>query len=145
MQLFRRYPAMLLVAVLFSAALTACGENKISQCNKLSNVVNRAAKETQSIGQSNNADKFAELNKAADSLDSYAKELEGLSLKDETLKGFKDRFVKMYADTSRASRALVAAAKKRDINAGNGALRDLQKATSQEDPLVKEVNDYCRK
>ncbi|MDX2100869.1 MAG: hypothetical protein SFW36_24075 [Leptolyngbyaceae cyanobacterium bins.59] len=143
MPLSRRLTAALLATVIGGLA-TACGESKVSQCNKLSAVVNKVAKEAQALSKANKPDdQFAQLSKAADSLDGYAAELQQVQLKDETLKGYQTRFVAIYTDTSKASRSLVDAFKKRDQKAGNAALNSLQEVASREDPLLKEVNTYC--
>ena len=133
----------LISSLAISMLVVSCGESKVSQCNKLSEVVNKAATEAQEMGKGG-GDQLGELEKAATSLDGYASELEGIKITDETLKGFKDRFITMYRDTGTASRSLVAAAKEKNRGAGEKALKDLQAATGQETTLVTEVNAYCK-
>ncbi len=144
MKSLHRRAALLSTFTAVSFLVVGCGESKVTQCNKISAVVNRAATETQSIGKSNNPDKIAELSKAANTVDQYAKELEGVQVKDDKLKGLQARFVKMYKDTSKSSRDLVAAAKVKNVPAVKTSLQSLQTATSQETTLVGEFNQYCR-
>jgi len=144
MKSLHRRAALLSTFTAIGFLVVGCGESKVTQCNKISAVVNRAANETQSIGKSNNPDKIAELSKAADTVDQYAKELEGVQVKDDNLRGLKTRFVKMYKDTSKSSRDLVAAAKVKNVPAVKTSLQSLQTATGQETTLVSEFNQYCR-
>jgi uncharacterized membrane-anchored protein YhcB (DUF1043 family) len=136
--------ALLSVIAATSVLTISCSESKVAQCNKVSAVVNKAASETQSIGKSNNPDKMAELSKAANTVDQYAKELEAVQVKDDKLKGLQANFIKMYRDTSKSSRDLVAAAKVKNVPAVKTSLQSLQTATSQESSLVNEFNQYCR-
>jgi protein-disulfide isomerase-like protein with CxxC motif len=69
--------------------------------------------------------------------------MEGLQLTDEQLKDYQTRFITMYTDTNKATRDLVTAAEAKDAQAAQQAFNALQTATSQEGPLVNEVNSYC--
>ncbi|UBF24719.1 hypothetical protein K9N68_24060 [Kovacikia minuta CCNUW1] len=141
--LHKRLTLLSAIATL-SVFAVSCSESKVAQCNKVSAVVNKAANETQAIGKSNNPDKMAELSKAADTVDQYAKELEAVQVTDEKLKGLQASFVKMYRDTSKSSRELVAAAKAKNVPTVKTSLQSLQTATSKETTLVNDFNQYCR-
>ncbi|MCS6812067.1 MAG: hypothetical protein NZ772_00600 [Cyanobacteria bacterium] len=140
---FSHWSGIALSSVAIGLLVASCGPSKVAQCNKLSEVVNKAATEAQQLGKSS-SNRLDDLNKAADSLDGYATELEAVKISDKKLQDFQARFVKMYRDTGKASRALVEAAKRRDRDAGQKALQELQQATGQESNLVRDINDYCR-
>lgn len=132
------------VAIAASVLAVACGESKVSQCNRISAVVNKAAGEAQAASKSQNPDKVGELEKAATTIDQYAKELEAVQVKDETLQGLQSRFIKMYQATSQAGRNLVQAARNKNNAAVTSSLKSLTQATQQESSLVNEFNQYCR-
>lgn len=140
---FSHWSGIALSSVAIGLLVASCGPSKVAQCNKLSEVVNKAATEAQQLGKSS-SNQLDDLSKAADSLDGFATELEAVKISDEKLKDFQAQFVKMYRDTGKASRALVEAAKKRDSNAGQKALQELQRATGQESDLVRDINNYCK-
>ncbi|MGA7936134.1 MAG: hypothetical protein WCA35_21450 [Kovacikia sp.] len=141
--LHRRITSLSSIAAI-SVLTVGCSESKVAQCNKVSAVVNKAASETQAIGKSGNPDKMAELSKAADTVDQYAKELEAVQVQDDKLKGLQTSFIKMYRDTGKSSRELVSAAKAKNVPTVKTSLQSLQAATSQESTLVNEFNQYCR-
>ncbi|MCL6434300.1 MAG: hypothetical protein K6T90_08785 [Leptolyngbyaceae cyanobacterium HOT.MB2.61] len=136
--------ALVAIATAISVLAASCGESKVTQCNKISNVVNKAAKDAQAASKSNNPDKVGELERAANSLDQYAGELEAVKVKDETLQGLQTRFIKMYRETGKAGKELVEAARKKDNRAITSSLKTLNEATQQESSLVNEFNQYCR-
>jgi len=118
-------------------------DSVIVQCNALSNVVNKAVDEAKKVAEPE-GDPIAKLAEAAEALEQYALELEALALSDPQLEGFKQRFIRMYRNTSQASRQLIAAVEKRDSVTAEAALGDLQTAIRGEDTLVSEVNVYCQ-
>lgn len=144
MNIIDKRVALISTAMAISVLAVGCGESKVAQCNKISGVVNKAANEAIAAGKSSNPDKMGELEKAATSMNQYAKELEAVQVKDEKLKTLQSRFIKMYQDTGKSGLDLVAAAKKKDIKGVNTSLQSLQAATGQESSLVNEFNQYCR-
>lgn len=135
---------VLSLATSIGLLMVGCGESKVSQCNKISTVVNKAANEAQNASKSNNPDKVGELEKAANNIDQYAKELEAVKVKDDTLQRMQTRFIKMYRDTSQAGHSLVEAARKKDNRGVTTSLKSLSEATQVEGTLVSEFNQYCR-
>jgi len=142
---FTRSMATLSMACLISVLMIGCSESKVSQCNKLTAVVNKAAKDALETGakSGDQAAKLNNLTQLAGRLDDYAKEMEAIELKDEKLKDSQGRFIKMYRDASKSSRDLVSAVNKKDGKAAQQALQSIQTSTSQEKPLVGKVNQYC--
>jgi len=145
MALSTRSTATLSVACLISLLMVGCSESKISQCNKLTAVVNKAAKDALDTGAKGGgqAAQLNNLTQLAGRLDGYSKELGAIELKDEKLKESQGRFIKMYQDASKYSRELVSAVNKKDGKAAEQALKSIQTATNQETPLVGDVNKYC--
>ncbi len=144
MKLIFKRIVVLTAASTISLLAVGCGESKVTQCNKISAIVNKAANEAQSMGKSNNPDKVGTLEQAGNSMEAYAKELEAVQVKDETLQGLQAQFVKMYRDTGKAAKSLVVAAKSKDAKGMGTSVKDLQTATSKETTLVNDFNKYCR-
>lgn len=97
----------------------------------------------QTVSKNPKPDSIESMNKIADIANSAKAEMEGLQLTDNELKGYQSRFITMYTDTNEATRNLVTAAEAKDAQAAQQAFDALQTATSQEGPLVTEVNAYC--
>lgn len=134
-----------LVAIATGLSLLAAGcDTKVSQCNNLIKVANAATQEMQSLSQSKGPNRIEQMNQMADSLDKYAKEVQGLDIQDEKLKGFQQRLGDLYSGTRDASRELVAAANKKDVEAAKRSLQKMMTASQSEGTLVKDINDYCQ-
>lgn len=133
---------LIAIAGCSSMLLMSC-ESKVAQCNKIIGVANKATMEVQKTSQNQSA-KIDQLGVMATSLDTYAKEMSAIEVKDEKLKGFQGRFVKMYQQMSTSSKTLIDAAKQKKAAAAQGALAELQKSVGLEQPLVNEVNQYCQ-
>lgn len=138
----KRIAGFSLIAAI-SVLAVACGESKVSQCNKLIEVANKAVGDVQDVTSSANPEDVNAMIKIADTADQAKSTMETLELNDEKLKGFQQRFVTMYQETSTATRSLVDAVGKQDNQAAETAYNNLQAATDQETPLVNEVNEYC--
>jgi hypothetical protein len=136
--------SLLLVVLAIPLWAIAHTESRAVQCNRISTVVNQAARDAIDTGKSSSLDKVGVLQKASESDSQYAKQLEAVQVKDESLKRFQSRFIKMYQDRSKAGRDVVEAAKRKDIAAVSSASQVLQNATVQETPLVEEFNQYCK-
>ena len=141
------------VAALMAIALVGC-ESKVAQCNKLIEVVNQG----QEISQNIQGTDAATMDKLATDLTGLSQEIQAVELSDETLTGFRDRFVKIYEDLSgAASKVGGALTSLNDIQPnpeGVEKAKQLQadveeaskigdQAAKDEDTLVKEVNTYC--
>ncbi len=123
--------------------MTSCSESKVSQCNKLIEIANQAVSGVKAVSENPKPDSIESMNKIADVANTAKSQMEKLQLSDDKLKAFQTRFITMYTDTNQATRDLVGAAEKKDAPAAQKAFDALQNATSQEGPLVNEVNSYC--
>lgn len=132
-----------IIALVFLVA--SCTDNKVSQCNKLIEVANRAVTEVQAVTQTANPnpDNVGAMSKIADAADKAKTDMGDLKVSDDKLKGFQTRFITMYTDTSKATRDLVTAANAKDAESAQKSFNALKTATDQEAPLVNEVNTYC--
>lgn len=140
-----RYVSFFGVSIL-AAGLASCSSSKIDQCNQLIDIANRAVTEVEAVTaasepDSRNAEAFASITETAQQA---ASQLESIDLNDEQLQTFRQRFIRLYRDTSEATEALVSAVEAQDLPAAEAAYEKLETATGQEVPLVNEVNQYCQ-
>lgn len=145
---FRLYPfinrRLVTVIIMFTGVLlVGCSEGKVAQCNKLIEIANQAASNVESVTQSSTPDDPAAFLQIADTADTAFAELEEIEIDDETLEGFRQRFITLYVETSAATRDLVAAVEEQNAPGAEEAYNRLEIATEQEGPLVDEVNTYC--
>jgi hypothetical protein len=137
------YRASISAIAILGLTLAACGESKVAQCNRLISVANEAVTAVQDVTTGASPDDPEALNTIADTADQAVVNMQALEFEDEQLQSYQGRFVSMYQETSRASRAIYAAVNALDNEAAQQALTDLQTATGQETALVDEVNTYC--
>jgi uncharacterized membrane protein len=138
--------ALLGAFAIVSMLLASCGEGKVTQCNKLIGLANQATDEIKGLqqGGGDSADeKKQQLEKIANSLDSYTKKAQGLSIQDEQLKAFQKQLIDLYQQTRDNSRALLTAVNTKDAKATNTALSKLIQGGGTEQSLIRSVNTYC--
>ena len=143
MPFLRRYTIILPLTAVLSFSLVSC-QSKVSQCNKLIQVANQAvsqAKTATNGGTTSNPDAML---KAANTMDKAAKDMQGINVSDRELKNYQAGFIKMYQQTSKATRDFVSAFKKKDRTVAETALKNLQQATVPEQQLVTGLNSYCK-
>lgn len=113
-----------------------------SECSSLIAAANQAVADVQATTQSSGGD-VSGLLQIADIADQSVGRMQAIPLTDPQLQGYRDRFVSMYSSTGQASRDLVSAVQQDDPSAAQQAYDAIVSATSQEGPLVNEVNTYC--
>ncbi len=131
------------IIAIAAVVLAGCSEGKVSQCNKLIEIANQAATDVESVTQSSSPDDPDAFLRIADTADAASEQLETLDIEDETLQGFRQRFITLYVETSSATRELVTAVNEQNAPGAEEAYNRLEAATNEEGPLVDEVNDYC--
>ncbi len=131
------------VAVAIGLWLVGCSENRSSQCVKLIGVANQAVNSIEQVTAPSSADSVEALGQIAVVAEDTDKAMKALNLTDGKLVAFRDRFTAMYAATSTATRSLIDSSKIKDKATSQKAYEDLKASTSQESPLVDEVNKYC--
>lgn len=159
-----------LVAGGLALGLSACGEAKVAQCNRLIETLNKS----QAIGQEY-AKANTSQNPSAEVMETLATQMKGLAaevgqvkLSDTQLQQYQGQFAQVYSDLARASERLAAAQKRvadldrRQRSEGGAAnseaifkeskqieqdISDATKVTDgvaqQEQQLVQDVNAYC--
>ncbi|HBB30317.1 MAG TPA: hypothetical protein DDZ80_24525 [Cyanobacteria bacterium UBA8803] len=141
----KRYFLLLALAVAISGLTTSCTESKISQCNKIIQVANKAVSEAKTVTNGGQTSDPKTMIQAADAMDKASKEMEAIEVKDQKLQDYRAGFINMYRDTSKATRDFVGAFEKKDRPAAEAALTNLQQATTPEKQLVDDLNSYCSK
>lgn len=125
------------VAIYF--LIFSCTSGRVSQCNKLTEVINKADIATLGAKTAMPAD----LIKAADQLDQIAQELKTVEVKDEKLRSLRGSFVLMYTDLSLLFRNTAIAISKQDRPGIKSYLKSFQEANQQDRVLVEQINTYC--
>ncbi len=138
-----RYFVLLLLTATVSLLTVSCGESKISQCNKIIKVANEAVSQAKTVTNGGQASDPKAMLQAADAMEKASKEMEAINVKDAKLKDYQTGFIKMYRDTSKATRDFVGAFEKKNHPAAETALTNLQQATGPEKQLVADINTYC--
>ena len=123
--------------------LVGCSENRSSQCVKLIGVANQAVNSIEAVTTPSSADSIDALKKIAVVAEDTDKAMKDLKLTDGKLVAFRDRFTAMYESTSAATQSLIKASSVKDAATSEKAYEALKVSTSQESPLVDEVNQYC--
>lgn len=144
MHFLRRYAVILPMTAAVSFSLVSCSESKITQCQKIFKITNETVNETKTVtngGQNSSPEALA---KTADIWDKSAQEMTKIKVNDPKLKKFQADFIRMYRESSKATREYVAALKKRDFPAVDAGFKKLQKSYNPEKNLVTGINSYCR-
>lgn len=138
----RQYAFVLVVACFSTVAVTHHNQSKVSECNRLINLVNQAADaQPDALGLTMAEDNYR-LRKTAIQLESYADRLAFMDFSNHQIQTFQSQFIQLYRDISRTSSAVVTAP------AGNFQVvsqvnRSFIETQERESPLVQEVNHYC--
>ena len=141
------FPARYFVLVPLTATISlltvSCSESKVSQCNKIIKVANEAVSQAKTVTNGGQASDPKAMLQAADAMEKASKAMEAINVKDAKLKDYQTGFIKMYRDTSKATREFVGAFEKKNRPAAETALTNLQQATTPEKQLVADINTYC--
>src|SRR5919202_2439445 len=105
----RWYFVLLPLTATLSLLTVSCSESKVSQCNKIIKVANQAVTEAKSITNGGQASDPKAMLKAADAMEKASTEMKALNVKDAKLRDYQAGFIKMYGDTSKATRNFVTA------------------------------------
>ena len=140
----RRYGAIVSLTAAISLLTVSCSQSKVSQCKKLVNVAEGAIAQAQTASNKTKGGKPEGMLKVADTMDKAAQAMGAIELTDEKLKPYQAGLIKMYRNTSKATRDFVGAYNKKDRWAAEASLKNLQKATAPEQELVTGLNTYCK-
>jgi hypothetical protein len=131
------------IAIGLGLFLSGCSESRVSQCNHIIKVANQVVSKVNGVTQVSNPQDAVALKKIAGTVDEAVQQMQSVTLDDQQLQSYRDRFVTVYADAGGAARAMATAIDKQDPNSYKQGYRDFQSASSRESPLVTEVNRYC--
>lgn len=137
--------AALVAALGLVAGAGGCGQNKVSECNALIEVINKGV---QSIEKGTKAGTdqggSSELKAMADAMDKVAADAAQVKLTTQELQKFSSEYQAMAKDVAKAARDLATAADANDADKSNAAQAAIEKAIKQEDPLVDNINKFCQ-
>jgi hypothetical protein len=136
MQLINRFSRYFVLCFTASFLLYSCGESKISQCNKIVSVANKAKDLSVPM-------EMAGLATSAEEIEKIRVEVQAIAVQDPKLKELQTDMLGMYGDVSVAMQAQVKATEAKDANAQKKAKEDLDAAVSKESTVVDAVNALC--
>jgi len=143
MQFPKQYFVLFSLTTAISLLTASCSESKISQCNKIIKIANDAVSQAKTVTNGGQASDPKAMLQAAEAMEKASKQMTDIPVNDPKLKDYQTGFVKMYGDTSKATRDFVKAFEKKDRPAAERALTALQQATIPEKQLVTDINTYC--
>jgi hypothetical protein len=132
----KRGYALVSIALITSILVASCGESRVSQCNKLTAIANKAVTLT---APSDTAD----LVPLADNIDQIKNEIQSIAIQENRLKDLQTQLVGMYSEVSLSLRAKAQGTTAKDANAVNKSIQDLAAATAKENTIVDEINGLC--
>jgi len=133
-----RFMTLRAMALVIGLLLHGCGENRVSQCNKIVTVANKA----KILVAPKDASGFIPF---AENIDRIRTEVQAIAIQDSNLKEQQVQLLNMYADVSQALKGQVKASEAKDKSALDKAKQDLGTAASKENELVDRINAICSK
>lgn len=126
------------------AALGGCGPSKVSECNRLVEVVNTGvASLDQGMKATSDPTGVANLRSMADAMEKAAADAEKVELSISDLKDYSKRYQTMARDVAKSARDMAAAVDSKDTAKMTAAQNAMEKAVKTEDPLVEGINKFC--
>lgn len=139
----KRYFFPVQITAAMSLLIASCGESRIAQCVKINKIADEAVSEVKSHANGAQAKDPKAALQAAEAMEKASQKMEAVEVQDIKLKYYQTGFVKMYRDTSQATRDFIAAYEKQDPEAADLARNELDQATNPEDQLLEDFNSYC--
>ncbi len=143
----KQYISVAMVATALGLLTVACGESKVAQCNKFSDIAKKAqdfsngAKDLKQLKDPNQiADK---INSLADKLDGNKKELQALSFSDEKLKSFQTQYADLIGTGVTSMRDLASALKTKNLPQLSQSARTLQELGPKLLNVDTDLKKYC--
>ncbi len=135
--------AVLLVATALGV-FAGCGPSKVSECNRLVEVVNTGvASLDQGMKATSDPTGVADLRSMADAMEKAATDAAKVELSISELKDFSKRYQTMARDVAKSARDMAAAVDAKDTAKMTAAQNAMEKAVKTEDPLVEGINKFC--
>ncbi|NEO29305.1 MAG: hypothetical protein F6K36_02390 [Symploca sp. SIO3C6] len=139
----KRYFFLVQITAAMSLLSASCSESRIVQCAKINKIAGDAVNEVTSHAKGAQAKDPKAALQAAEAMEEASQKMEAVEVQDKKLKYYQTGFVKMYRDTSQATKDFIAAYKKQDREAAELAKNDLLKATTPEEQLLADFDSYC--
>ncbi|WP_437592585.1 hypothetical protein [Sorangium sp. So ce1000] len=136
--------AALVAALGLVAGAGGCGQNKVSECNALIEVINKGVQSIEKGTKGGTEGGSSELKSMADAMDKVAADASQVKLTTPELQKFSSEYQAMAKDVAKAARDLATAADANDAEKSNTAQAAIEKAIKQEDPLVDNINKFCQ-
>ncbi len=136
--LLSRFTILKVIALVIGLLLHGCGENRVSQCNKIVTVANK----TKALVAPKDPSGFIGF---AENIDRIRTEVQAIAIQDSNLKEQQIQLLSMYADVSQALKGQAKAIETKDKNALEKAKQDLGTAAGKENELVDRINELCNK
>ncbi len=127
-----------LATMFCSFVVVSCGEGRISQCNKLVQVVNKVPTVEKEILKD-----AAVLERTANQIDTVRSELQSLKLKDARLLTAQSNLASLYRELSQELTNLGKAVSAKDATAQDKAINALKKVFPKAVPIESEITQYC--
>jgi hypothetical protein len=132
-----------IVAALIGGA--GCGQKKAVECQGLVQVINGGVQSLEKQDKfEGDASGIAALKAMADVLDKLAADASKVQLTAPELQGYAGEYQAMAREVSRSAREMAAAAEAKDEKKLGAAQAAMEKAVKQEDPLIDNINKFCR-
>lgn len=143
----KKYISVAIVATSLGFLTVACGESKVAQCNKFSDIAKKAeafsnnAKELEQIKDpAQIADK---INSLAEQLEGTKKELQALGLSDDKLKSFQTQYADLLGIGVTEMRNLAGAVKTKDVTQLEKSSKSLEEMGPKLVNVDTELKQYC--
>jgi hypothetical protein len=128
---------MFLASLVLLVGLSACGETKVSQCNRLVKILNQAKKDIvipkDAVAQS----------QIANTVDSLRQQTQAAIFSDPKIKAFQDRIVQHLSQASQLLRDASKASSDRDLTQITKIQQATQTFMAEEPPLLSQISTYC--
>ncbi|GAB1542910.1 hypothetical protein NUACC21_55840 [Scytonema sp. NUACC21] len=154
MFILRKYTVIVPVSLSVAFLMTACNNSKVSQCQRLMEVVNKGTE----LIENNKGQQVTTSIQLSKDLEGVTKEIKELNFKDPKIQEFQNRFVKLFETVSKsiakASQALGSAKTAQPSSEGrvkiqkargdiDTALTAAANAAKQSDAVASDLNKYC--
>lgn len=133
---FHRFSYLCLACLMLLIGISACGETKVSQCNRLIKILNQA--KTIPVPQ----DAAAQA-QAANTLDRLRQQAQAEVLSDPKVKTFQDQIVQHLNEASQLLRDASKANSDRDLTKITKNKQATETFMAKEPPLLAQMNSYC--
>jgi hypothetical protein len=130
-----------ILLVLVNFLTVGCAETKISQCQKIINITQKIAQESEKFRQTKD---IQQVLKMADAFETVAKEMQALQVKDEQLVQYKTGFIDVYKGNAEVTRKFIKAFEDKDMMAAKLMQKQVQIIGQKEQQLVTDMNRYCQ-